>query len=572
MATVDGKTSIKIDQLINDTVVDGEIVGSHLILRTRGGAEIDAGSVSATSVSPLDFMPVGYIYMSVLSTSPATLFGGSWVRIGHGRVLVGQDPSQTEFDTAEETGGEKTHTITTSELPSHAHSVDHTHASGTAASDGNHTHVLIRKTAAGTNTGVVRGGGTSSADGTTEAGGSHTHSVSVPAYSGNSGSIGSGTAANNLQPYLVVYMWKRVSSSSTPNQASFLAQSSMIVNGKRRAVGHATFSAQSTFTVNGKVRAVGHAIFSAQSVITASATTSSSGSDIVIAFWGDNDVASSWTPSASALSRMNSLSPTPDYFAQVGDTTSDGSAEQYTVFKNGIDSGSKIWLDKLLITPGNHDYDTQGDLDLWWAAFGSGTAAHGTSASAPWWSLVQGNWLILGLIALPGTASTNLSITSGHPQYTWVQNQLAANTGKNILATWHVPRYIWPDDRLPTPVHSETLFASTMLTDMWDLLQSAGADIIVNGHIHMNERFPKADSDANIDATGIREFVVGTVDLGRTPSLVTGSALPIDWHETPTANSAILVITLKATSYDWKYVLVSSGAIIDSGTQATNNG
>lgn len=212
MATVDGKTSIKIDQLINDTVVDGEIVGSHLILRTRGGAEINAGSVSAIPVSPLDFMPVGYIYMSVLSTSPETLFGGgTWVRIGQGRVLVGQDSTQTEFDTAEETGGEKTHTITVNELPAHAHSINHAHPDGTAASDGSHTHTLVRKTAAGTSTGVVRGGGTSSADGTTDAGGSHTHSVSVPAYTGNSGSIGSGVAANNLQPYLVVFMWKRVS-------------------------------------------------------------------------------------------------------------------------------------------------------------------------------------------------------------------------------------------------------------------------------------------------------------------------------------------------------------------------
>lgn len=211
MASVDGKTSIKIDQLINDTVVDGEIVNSHLILRTRGGAEIDAGSVSASSISPLDFMPIGYIYMSVVATSPQTLFGGTWVRIAQGRVLVGQDGTQTEFDTAEETGGEKTHTLTTAELPSHTHSIDHNHAAFTSDSDGNHTHVLERKSSSGTNTGVVRGNATAQADGTTAAGGAHTHNVDVPAYTGTSGSAGSGTAHNNLQPYLVVFMWKRVS-------------------------------------------------------------------------------------------------------------------------------------------------------------------------------------------------------------------------------------------------------------------------------------------------------------------------------------------------------------------------
>lgn len=173
MASVTGKTSIKIDDLINDTIISGQIVSGHLILESRGGAQIDAGIVSGGSggVDPLDFMPIGYIYMSVVSTSPATLFGGSWSRIAQGRVLVGQDSTQTEFDTAEETGGEKTHTITASELPAH-------------------THTLTRKAGAGTSTGVVRGNGTAEADGTTN-------------------TAGSSTPMNNLQPYLVVYMWKR---------------------------------------------------------------------------------------------------------------------------------------------------------------------------------------------------------------------------------------------------------------------------------------------------------------------------------------------------------------------------
>jgi microcystin-dependent protein len=208
MASVTGKTSIKIDDLINDTIIDGEIVGGHLILRNRIGAEIDAGVVTNTALS---LMPIGYIYMSVVSTSPATLFGGgTWTRIGQGRVLVGQDPAQTEFDTAEETGGEKTHTLSVNEMPTHGHTIDHNHAAFTTASDGNHTHVLTRKSGSGTGTGVVRGNNTAAADGTTEAGGTHTHTANVPAYTGTAGATGSGVAHNNLQPYLVVYMWKRV--------------------------------------------------------------------------------------------------------------------------------------------------------------------------------------------------------------------------------------------------------------------------------------------------------------------------------------------------------------------------
>ena len=67
--------------------------------------------------------PVGSIYINATnSTNPGTLLGfGTWTAFGAGRVPVGIDSSDTDFDTAEETGGSKTHTLTTTELPSHTH-------------------------------------------------------------------------------------------------------------------------------------------------------------------------------------------------------------------------------------------------------------------------------------------------------------------------------------------------------------------------------------------------------------------------------------------------------------------
>ena len=53
--------------------------------------------------------PVGSIYLSVNSTNPSSLFGGSWIVFGAGRTLVGIDTSQSEFDVVEETGGNLTH-------------------------------------------------------------------------------------------------------------------------------------------------------------------------------------------------------------------------------------------------------------------------------------------------------------------------------------------------------------------------------------------------------------------------------------------------------------------------------
>jgi len=101
------------------SVVDGDIDSSgHLILTTHGGTEIDAGSIIATLPIIRDMLyPVGVIYMSVNATSPATLFGGTWTAWGTGRVPVGVDTADTDFNTVEKVGGEKTHLLTAAEMP-----------------------------------------------------------------------------------------------------------------------------------------------------------------------------------------------------------------------------------------------------------------------------------------------------------------------------------------------------------------------------------------------------------------------------------------------------------------------
>lgn len=121
--------------------------------------------------------PIGCIYESVVSTSPATLFGmGTWSAFGAGRVLVGIDSGDTDFDTVEETRGAKTHTLTTAEIPAH-------------------THVLTElrdATTGGVTTNIALTADTSSTLGTKV-----------------SGSTGGGGAHNNIQPSIVVYRWKR---------------------------------------------------------------------------------------------------------------------------------------------------------------------------------------------------------------------------------------------------------------------------------------------------------------------------------------------------------------------------
>lgn len=117
--------------------------------------------------------PVGSIYMSVNSTSPATLFGGTWKAI-QGKFLLGADGNTYK---AGNTGGEAAHTLTESEMPSHKHSIW-----------------------------FPNDGGEQSAEiGYPNTGSKNTYYAEASKTSGTGG----GAAHNNMPPYLAVYIWKR---------------------------------------------------------------------------------------------------------------------------------------------------------------------------------------------------------------------------------------------------------------------------------------------------------------------------------------------------------------------------
>ena len=136
--------------------------------------------------------PVGSIFISVANTNPNILLGyGTWVAFATGRTLVGIDVSQTEFDTVEKTGGAKTHTLTSGEIPAHAHAEQVANIA-----DPSLLETAKRATATGTSTTNVlnntsNGNGNGGTDGI------------------NTGNTGGGGAHNNLQPFICVFFWKR---------------------------------------------------------------------------------------------------------------------------------------------------------------------------------------------------------------------------------------------------------------------------------------------------------------------------------------------------------------------------
>ena len=154
---IDGTDSTKINLDVDDS--------NDLVLNLTGGDKGLRLHVLET------IYPIGSIYTNAgVATNPGTLLGfGTWSAFGAGRVIVGVDSTDTDFDAVRETGGSKTHTLTVAELPAH-------------------THTALGESGAG-------GSGTAG-----NANSSETY---------NTGSTGGGGAHNNLQPYITAYMWRR---------------------------------------------------------------------------------------------------------------------------------------------------------------------------------------------------------------------------------------------------------------------------------------------------------------------------------------------------------------------------
>lgn len=116
--------------------------------------------------------PIGSMYLSVNSTNPSTFFGGTWEAFGQGRTLVGVDTSQSEFNSVLKTGGSKY-------LQEHSHNTYYADYPITPA--------------AGYGTATNFDGNNGS-----------------PVYTKGVRDITTGNSGN-LQPYITVYMWKRIS-------------------------------------------------------------------------------------------------------------------------------------------------------------------------------------------------------------------------------------------------------------------------------------------------------------------------------------------------------------------------
>jgi hypothetical protein len=139
--------------------------------------------------------PVGSIYSNATnSANPATLLGfGTWVAFGEGRVLVGEGTGGGATYTAGSTGGNKDAIV-----PTHTH----TASSSSTSTDSGHTHSISR------GYGASGAGGDALLSGSGVQSGSATANITTTTTT-TIANAGESATGKNLQPYVVVYMWKR---------------------------------------------------------------------------------------------------------------------------------------------------------------------------------------------------------------------------------------------------------------------------------------------------------------------------------------------------------------------------
>src|ERR1035437_3426507 len=275
-----------------------------------------------------------------------------------------------------------------------------------------------------------------------------------------------------------------------------------------------------------------------------STTPPASGGDPILIGAGDICVASI-IGNAGATAKLIEARPADGVFTLGDNSNETGTASQPP------GCSAKTWgafLNRTRTPVGNHDCMPSG-CPPYSASFG---AAAGPASKGYYSYELANNWHVIVL----NSQGTEVGETgAGSPQETWLRADLAANAGKHIIAMWHIP------------VFTSGLLSRSAYTVWWQDLYAAGADLVLDGHDHLYERFALQSPAGKADPAGIREFIVGTG--GGAPQAVRTTAANSQVRNTGTFG--VLQLTLHAHSYDWQFIPIAGSTFTDSGTQTTHD-
>jgi hypothetical protein len=199
-------------------------------------------------------------------------------------------------------------------------------------------------------------------------------------------------------------------------------------------------------------------------------------------------------------------------------------------------------------TPGNHDYATKGAAG-YFQYFGAAAGPPGKG----YYSFDLGDWHV---VSLNGNCSL-VPCRTGSDQERWLRNDLARHPALCTMAIWHEPLF----------ASSASLgeASDARVRPLWAALYDAGAEVVLNGHLHVYERFAPQNPEGRRDeAKGITEFVVGTGGKSLYPfGRVADNSLVRN-------NQAfgVLELQLLPKRFTWRFLPEGGQAPTDSGDEA----
>jgi acid phosphatase type 7 len=202
----------------------------------------------------------------------------------------------------------------------------------------------------------------------------------------------------------------------------------------------------------------------------------------------------------------------------------------------------KTWgrfIAKTFAIPGNHDYENKGE-DNYFDYFGAKANPDGKRTG--YYRIDQNGWTVL-------TLNSNIDASAASVQAAWLKKELAT-AQPCVAAAWHHARF-----------SSSPEGDDTSMTALWDILDKAKADLVLQGHQHQYERFAPLSFDGTVPATGgLRSFVVGTggADKYGFAGVRTGSEKQVDAY-------GVLRLSLSAGNAKYRFIDVDN-TVRDEGS------
>ncbi len=209
------------------------------------------------------------------------------------------------------------------------------------------------------------------------------------------------------------------------------------------------------------------------------------------------------------------------------------------------DCYQKTWgefVDKTFAIPGNHDYENNGEKNYfdYFGPKASPGPAFGPDRTG-YYRLDQNGWTVFAL-------NSNIDATAASAQGQWLKAQLA--TAKPcVAAAWHHPMFSSAQRR-----------GNAKMIELYDMLDKANADVVLQSHEHQYERFAALTSTgAAVAGAGLRSFVVGTggANVYGFSGAATGSEKQIETY-------GVMKLTLSEGKASWRFVDIYD-SVLDEG-------